>query len=208
MAKKTAAQVNQEQSLIPLQHREAMRVSEDGKHTFVTFSLPRYLTILIRKTDTVEIDTAKIDGASRLLSVFLYGVGRKMRDGALTRMVEKDSAGNVTERKLSDAEKRSHAMSHAEMRREWLYGEREQQTRGGVDAETQECRAAVVSYMCNTLGYTAKSVPSTIAKALSVADVEQGAKQEGVPAKAVKALIKKGRAIAELRSEDIEIDLD
>jgi len=131
-----------------------------------------------------------------------------MRDGALTRMSEKDAEGNVTERALTEDEKHQHAISHAEMRREWLYGEREQQTRGGVSAETQECRRAIVSYMVATLGYTAKSVPSTIVKALDNTDLLNSAIAEGVPVKAVKALIVRGLKIAALRDEEIEIDLD
>ncbi len=208
MAKKTAAQVGAEQRDIPEQFRANMRASEDGKQVFVTIPLPRFLEILIRKDFKIVIDVMRIAGVSRLLAVIMYGFGRKMRDGALTRISEKDKSGKVVERRFSEAEKMEHAISHAEMRREWLYGEREQQTRGGVDIETQECRRAVVAFCCSKLGMTAKSVPSEIVKALSVADVEAAAKQAGVPAKAVQALIKRGKAIAEMRSEEIEIDID
>lgn len=208
MAKQTAAQIDKTQEDVPTQFREAIRISDDGSVAFVTFAIPRKFPVAIRKSDTIEIDVAKIAGASRLLAVWQYGIGRKMRDGALTRMSEKDSEGNVTERQLTESEKHDHAIAHAEMRREWLYGEREQQTRGGVDAETQECRRAIVSYMTSTLGYTAKSVPSTVARALSVTDLSQAAKSEGMAEKAVNALIKRGRAVAALRDEEIEIDLD
>jgi len=207
MAKKTAAQVDTEQRDIPEQHRGNIKRCDDGKHIIVSFMLPLWITVLIRKSVSIDIDVSRIAGASRLIAIFLYGLGRKMRDGAMTRMVEKDEHGNVTERKLTEAEKMEFAISHAEMRREWIYGDREQQTRGGVDAETQECRAAMVQYLCNKMGMTSKSVPSEIAKAQSVSDVMQGAKQAGVPAKAIKALIKRGRAIAELRSEEIDIDI-
>lgn len=208
MAKKTAAQIDTEQRDIPTQFREALRVSEDGTQVFVTFSLPCIITESIRKNDAIEIDVRRIAGASRLSSVFRYGLGRKMRDGAPVKESVKDSDGNVIERKFTEKEKREYAIAHAEMRREWLYGEREQQTRGGVDAETQECRGAVVRFCCNKLGMTAKSVPSEIARAQNVADLMIAAKQNGVPPKALQALIKRGRAIAEMRSEEIEIDLD
>ena len=208
MAKKTAAQIDTEQSTIPEQHRANMRVSEDTQSVVVSFTLPRVIAVLIRKHNVIEIDTTMIAGASRLLSVFLYGLGRKMRDCGSPKESYKDKNGDVVERVFTTAEKLEYAMAHAEMRREWLYGEREQQSRGGISVETQECRYAVVGYLCNTLGYTKSSVPSEIAKALTVEDLQHAAKQNGVPAKAVQALIKRGRAIAEMRSEDIEIDLD
>ena len=208
MAKQNAAQVERQQKDIPTQFREALRLSEDGNTVFVTFSIPRILAILIRKSVGIEIDVARIAGAGRLFSVFMYGLGRKLRDGAPTRESVKNEVGEVVDSPLSDEQKMEYAVSHAEIRRDWLYGDREQQTRMGIDAETQECRRAFVQYLCKTTGLTPKSVPSDIARAANISELEAAAKRAGVPAKAIVALIKRGKAIATLRAEEIEIDLE
>ena len=207
MAKKTAAQIDAEQSIIPVHFREALRVSEDGTQVFVTFALPRFIQEPIRKSNTIEIDLARAGGASRLSSVFRYGLGREMRDGGTPKESYKDENGDVVDRVFTKTEKLEYAMAHAEMRREWFYGEREKQARGGVDIETVECRGAVAKFCINKMGMTTKSVPSEIARATSVSDVKIAAKQAGVPAKALQELIKRGLAIAEMRNEEIEYEL-
>ena len=208
MAKKSASTIQVEQWEVPEQFREAVRISEDGTQVFVTFSLPRFVKIAVRKNSVVEVDRARIAGSSRLSAVYLYGEGRKFRDGAPVKLIEKDAENNVVETPMSDAQKVEFAISHAEMRREWLYGEREQQTRSGVDTETQECRKAVVQYLIGKKIFTAKTLPSAVAKAASVPDIMSAAKENGVSAKALAALIKRGRAIAAIRDEEINFDLD
>lgn len=207
MAKKSAQEVERTQRDIPEAHRAAMRLTDDGGSVIVTFTLPRVIPIAIRKNHTVEIDVSRIAGAARLLSVWLYGLGREMRDGAPTRESVKNAEGEVVDVALSDSQKVEFAISHAEMRRDWLYGDREKQTRGGVSIEIQEMRRAFVSYLCATMGMTAKSVPSDIARATTLAGFVAAGKRAGIPHKASLALTKRAAAIAALRSEEIEIDI-
>lgn len=208
MAKKSAAQVEQAQRDIPEAHRAAMRLTDDGANVIVTFTLPRVIAIAIRKNHSIEIDVSRIAGAARLFSVFMYGLGREMRDGATTRESVKNEAGEVVDRPLSDTQKVDFAISHAEMRRDWLYGDREKQTRGGVDVFVQETRRVFVSYLVKTMGMTAKTVPSDIARATTTLAIYQAAMRAGVSKKASEALAKRANAIARLRADEIEIDIE
>ena len=206
MAKQNSSATNRVQSPIPQAHRPQVKLSDDGQWVFVTMRLARYATHLIRKTEERKIDRAKIR-PDRYEEGYEYGEGRKMRDGAET----KDEKGNT----LSAAIKKQatqllvNALAHADSRIEWFYGLRDgKQKSVAVSTETNECRKRLIKFCNKNLGMTAKTIPSNLVKARSVADAQAAAKAAGVPKKKIDAITKTAKKLAALIDDDKDMSIE
>ena len=211
MAKQNANQINKIQAPIAENHRDRMRLSDDGKTLFVTIPMPRYENILIRKTETVKMDHAKTTPEQHAES-HRYGTGRRCRDGAET----KDSEGNTLDAK-TDAGKAAllvNARAHCAMRIEVMQGVRAARaTKSGVNTVTREvlklCKQFIVRNIDDDTGarYTAKTLPSSLLNCKTLEEAQAEAKRIGVPPKKLIALVKRGTGIAALIDDDLDMSI-
>ena len=211
MAKQNANQINKTQAPIAENHRDRMRLSDDGKTLFVTLALPRFEDVLIRKSETVKMDHAKTTPEQHAES-HRYGTGRRCRDGAET----KDSDGNTLDAKTAagKAALLAHALAHCTVRMEIMQGIRVGRTaKSGVTSITRECRRLFVQFAIKNLSgengerFTAKTLPSELVAGKSAEACEIAAKRIGIPPKKLTALIKRGTAIAGLIDDDTDMSI-
>ena len=211
MAKQNSSAVANNQAPIPEACRPFIKLSEDGKSVFVTMRLDRYAEVLIRKSVTRKIDRCKIQ-PDRYPTTYLYGEGRKCRDGAET----KDAKGKALSAKVAAGAKQllDNAIAHCDARIEWLYGKREgKASSSGVSTVTRECRKLFVKYALKNLSddkkkrYTPKSLPSALVAAKSLDAAKAEAKRIGVPKKKLDLLVKRAESIAALLDDDTDMSI-
>ncbi len=211
MAKQNAQQINTIQKDIPESHRDRMRLSDDGKVLFVTLAMPRYVNILIRKTETVSIDRVKIM-PEQFGVTYDYGEGRRCRDGAET----KDSDGNTLDAKVAAGAKAlmDNAIAHCKTRIEIMSGMRAARaTSSGVSTLVREIRKLFIQFAIKNLNddagkrYTPKTLPSALLTAKNVQDADHEAASLGIPPKRIAALIKRGTTIAGLIDDDTDMTI-
>ena len=209
MAKLTAQEIKKNQAAIPEQHRDRMRLSDDGKTLFVTLAVPRYVSVMVRKSATLELDRATVMPEQFVVS-YNYGEGRRCRDGAET----KDSDGNTLDAKTKAGASAlmDRALTHCAVRFEIMQGKRAARaTRSGVNTVVREVLKLFKQFAVKNLAddtdtrYTAKTLPSSLlnCKTLEAAQVE--AKRIGIPPKKIVALVKRGTGIASLIDDDSDM---
>jgi len=212
MAKQHAQQINTIQKDIPENHRDRMRLSDDGKTLFVTLAMPRYVDILIRKTETVNIDRAGII-PEQFGVTYDYGEGRRCRDGAET----KDSDGNTLDAKVAAGAKAlmDNAIAHCKVRIEIMFGKRAARaTSSGVSTLVREIRKLFIQFAVKNLNddtgkrYTAKTLPSALLTAKNAGAAAAEAKRIGIPPKKIAAHIKRATALATLIDADDDMSID
>ena len=211
MAKQNSSAVSRTQKDVPEASRPFIKMSECGQYVFITMKLDRYAEVLIRKSVTRKIDRAKIQ-PDRYPTTYLYGEGRKCRDGAET----KDAKGKSLSAKVAAQAKQllDNAVAHCDARIEWLYGKREgKASSSSVTTITRECRKLFVKYALKNLSddknkrYTPKSLPSALVAAKSLDAAKAEAKRIGVPKKKLALLVKRGESIAALLDDDTDMSI-
>ncbi len=211
MPKQHAHQINTIQKSIPENHRDRVRLSDDGETLFVTLSMPRYAEILIRKTETIKIDRTQIT-PEQFNVTYDYGEGRRCRDGAET----KDSEGKTLDAKQPVGAKAlmANALAHCQTRIEIMFGQRAARvSSGGVPTLVREIRKLFVQFAVKNLNaddgkrYTPKTLPSALLTAKNVETAEAEATRIGIPPKKIVALVKRGTTIAGLIDDDTDMTI-
>jgi len=212
MAKsKSSAKRTEEVYVIPDASKPFIKLDPDGVHIIRTVRIPRYETVLIRKSVTKQVDHAQVTPEQFKVS-YHYGVGRRCRDGAET----KDAKGKTLASSTPAGAKAllDNAVAHCEVRLEVMYGKRvSKASSSGVTTVTRECRKLLVKYVLKNLSdpkgkkWTPKSVPSALVAAKTLIGAKSEAKRLGVPQKKLDKLCKRGEGIAALMDDDTDMSI-
>ena len=218
MAKQSAAEVEGTQHSIPKEHRPFIRLSDDGKTTFFTFSVPTLYTVEIRAKEEIVINVSKLNGVMILLAIFARGIRRLIVDGTKGSVSKKNKkTGNVETIKYTEKQKQDIAREFAHLQIKWLLGDREKSAhKVSVDPVTAEAIAILCTFICKSLvqeggkKYTMGSVPSFVVNARNTEMVKQAARELGITKKSSADLIKQAELNVERsdRSMSLSVSVD
>ena len=218
MAKANSSKIKRLQSAVPEANRTQVSVSEDGEWVFFSTRYRRYETHMIRKTHPIKVDRTKVR-PDRHEEAYVYGEGRKLRDGAVTETMRGVKKGGKPRKlkaknKEDAAELLVNAIAHAEGRQEWLYGQRDGKRKSvTVDTATDMLRIRLIKFATlnlvdsNGKPFKASTLPSDLCRAATVADAVKAAKAIGVPKKNLVAMEKKARKTAADLDDDTDMSI-
>jgi len=190
-----ANSVEASQTAIPEKFRSTMKLSEDGNTVFHTVATPRYIRHQIQKNRSaenglpetwIEVDTAKLAGPGIGQECFTYGLYRLLYDGFQVSKVEDDSPEGIV----------AAALEYAEIRRDWLYGERIKQTKASsVPKVVRKATEILVETICSAIRdengkrYTRKTLPDFVKASKTLDEVRSAAEQFGIGKKSTAKIL-------------------